>query len=157
MNYSLNFDFGTCPVGPLGRGKKKQTKLQMMLGDDPFENSMMEQLSLINKAIFQAPAPSYSKRYARPFFFRRPRRNRGAFFFLSIPFGRRFLLRFRLRASLRSSPSVGLLFRSSPRSTADPPLHPPSRFIQRPPLVPRGLRVLGQHGRVPLPRGDGAV
>jgi len=80
MNYSLNFDFGTCTVGPLGRGKKKQTKLQMMLGDDPFENSMMEQLSLINKAIFQAPAPSYSKRYARPFFFRRPRRNRGAFF-----------------------------------------------------------------------------
>ena len=64
MNYSLNFDFGTCTVGPLGRGKKKQTKLQMMLGDDPFENSMMEQLSLINKAIFQAPAPSYSKRYA---------------------------------------------------------------------------------------------
>ena len=87
MNYSLNFDFGTCTVGPLGRGKKKQTKLQMMLGDDPFENSMMEQLSLINKAIFQAPAPSYSKRYARPFFFRRPRRNRGAFFFFPFPGG----------------------------------------------------------------------
>jgi hypothetical protein len=83
MNYSLNFDFGTCTVGPLGRGKKKQTKLQMMLGDDPFENSMMEQLSLINKAIFQAPAPSYSKRYARPFFFRRPRRTGGGAFFPS--------------------------------------------------------------------------
>ena len=156
MNYSLNFDFGTCTVGPLGRGKKKQTKLQMMLGDDPFENSMMEQLSLINKAIFQAPAPSYSKRYARPFFFAVPAEI-GALFFSFHPRGRRFLLRFRLRASLRSSPSVGLLFRSSPRSTADPPLHPPSRFSQRPPLVPRGLRVLGQHGRVPLPRGDGAV
>ena len=85
MNYSLNFDFGTCTVGPLGRGKKKQTKLQMMLGDDPFENSMMEQLSLINKAIFQAPAPSYSKRYARPFFFAVPAEIGALFFFLSIP------------------------------------------------------------------------
>ena len=56
-----------------------------------------------------------------------------------------------------SDPPLGLLFRSSPRSTADPSLNPPSRFSQRPPLVPRGLRVLGQHGRVPLPRGDGAV
>lgn len=154
MNYSLNFDFGTCTVGPLGRGKKKQTKLQMMLGDDPFENSMMEQLSLINKAIFQAPAPSYSKRYARPFFFRRPRRNRGAFFFPS-PLGVVSSSGF---ASARpSDPPLGLLFRSSPRSTADPSLNPPSRFSQRPPLVPRGLRVLGQHGGVPLPRGDGAV
>ena len=86
MNYSLNFDFGTCTVGPLGRGKKKQTKLQMMLGDDPFENSMMEQLSLINKAIFQAPAPSYSKRYARPFFFAVPAEI-GALFFSFHPRG----------------------------------------------------------------------
>jgi len=60
-NYSLNFDFGTCSVSPLGRGKKP-SRLQQMLGDDPFENSLVEQMSLINKAIFQAPAPSYSKR-----------------------------------------------------------------------------------------------
>lgn len=65
-NYSLNFDFGNCRVGPLGRGKKKLTKLQMMLGDDPFENSVLEHMSLVNKAIFQAPAPSYSKRCAPP-------------------------------------------------------------------------------------------
>ena len=37
----------------------------MMLGDDPFENSVIEHMSLVNKAIFQAPAPSYSKG-ARP-------------------------------------------------------------------------------------------
>jgi hypothetical protein len=37
-----------------------------MLGDDPFENSLVEQMSLINKAIFQAPAPSYSKRCVSP-------------------------------------------------------------------------------------------
>ena len=60
-NYSLNFDFGTCSVSPLGRGKKP-SRLQQMLGDDPFENSLVEQMSLINKAIFQTPAPSYSKR-----------------------------------------------------------------------------------------------
>ena len=60
-NYSLNFDFGTCSISPLGRGKKP-SRLQQMLGDDPFENSLVEQMSLINKAIFQAPAPSYSKR-----------------------------------------------------------------------------------------------
>ena len=47
-----------------GAGKKKLTKLQMMLGDDPFENSVIEHISLVNKAIFQAPAPSYSKRCA---------------------------------------------------------------------------------------------
>ena len=64
-NYSLNFDFGTCSVGPLGRGKKP-SRLQQMLGDDPFENSIVEQMSLINKAIFQAPAPSYSKRCVSP-------------------------------------------------------------------------------------------
>ena len=64
-NYSLNFDFGTCSVGPLGRGKKP-SRLQQMLGDDPFENSLVEQMSLINKAIFQAPAPSYSKRCVSP-------------------------------------------------------------------------------------------
>jgi hypothetical protein len=46
----------------MGRGKKP-TKLQEMLGEDPFENSVLESMSLINKAIFQAPAPSYSKRY----------------------------------------------------------------------------------------------
>lgn len=69
-NYSLNFDFGTCSVGPLGRGKKP-SRLQQMLGDDPFENSLVEQMSLINKAIFQAPAPSYSKRCVSPrIFFR---------------------------------------------------------------------------------------
>lgn len=60
-NYSLNFDFGTCTVGPLGRGKKP-SRLQEILGDEPFENSLLEQISLINKAIFQAPAPSYTKR-----------------------------------------------------------------------------------------------
>ena len=64
-NYSLNFDFGTCSVSPLGRGKKP-SRLQQMLGDDPFENSLVEQMSLINKAIFQAPAPSYSKRCVSP-------------------------------------------------------------------------------------------
>ena len=64
-NYSLNFDFGTCSVGPLGRGKKP-SRLQQMLGDDPFEHSLVEQMSLINKAIFQAPAPSYSKRCVSP-------------------------------------------------------------------------------------------
>jgi len=37
-----------------------------MLGDDPFENSVIEHMSLVNKAIFQAPAPSYSKRCAPP-------------------------------------------------------------------------------------------
>ena len=69
-NYSLNFDFGTCSVSPLGRGKKP-SRLQQMLGDDPFENSLVEQMSLINKAIFQAPAPSYSKRCVSPrIFFR---------------------------------------------------------------------------------------
>ena len=67
-NYSLNFDFGTCSVSPLGRGKKP-SRLQQMLGDDPFENSLVEQMSLINKAIFQAPAPSYSKRCVTARFF----------------------------------------------------------------------------------------
>ena len=67
-NYSLNFDFGTCSISPLGRGKKP-SRLQQMLGDDPFENSLVEQMSLINKAIFQAPAPSYSKRCVTARFF----------------------------------------------------------------------------------------
>jgi|TARA_Y100000739_G_scaffold165881_1_gene143952 hypothetical protein len=44
-----------------GRGKKNN-KLDKILGEDPFESSWAEQVSLINKAIFQAPAPSYSKR-----------------------------------------------------------------------------------------------
>ena len=44
-----------------GRGKKNN-KLDKILGEDPFESSWSEQVSLINKAIFQAPAPSYSKR-----------------------------------------------------------------------------------------------
>ena len=43
-----------------GRGKKNN-KLDKILGEDPFESSWAEQVSLINKAIFQAPAPSYSK------------------------------------------------------------------------------------------------
>lgn len=80
-NYSLNFDFGNCRVGPLGRGKKKLTKLQMMLGDDPFENSVLEHMSLVNKAIFQAPAPSYSKRCAPP----PSRRKKGAKRALGVP------------------------------------------------------------------------
>ena len=66
-NYSLSFDFGTCAVGPRGRGKKP-SRLEQMLGDDPSENSVVEQMSLINKAIFQAPAPSYSKRCVPLFF-----------------------------------------------------------------------------------------
>ena len=81
-NYSLNFDFGTCSVGPLGRGKKP-SRLQQMLGDDPFENSLVEQMSLINKAIFQAPAPSYSKRCVTARFFPKDF-SRRIFFCLSI-------------------------------------------------------------------------
>lgn len=78
-NYSLNFDFGTCSVSPLGRGKKP-SRLQQMLGDDPFENSLVEQMSLINKAIFQAPAPSYSKRCVTADFILRSSRPNRVFF-----------------------------------------------------------------------------
>ena len=86
-NYSLNFDFGTCSVSPLGRGKKP-SRLQQMLGDDPFENSLVEQMSLINKAIFQAPAPSYSKRCVTiRFFF--VSRSRDVRFFASVSQTRR--------------------------------------------------------------------
>jgi len=46
--------------GPEGRGKKRG-KLQKVLRDDPYESSWQEQISLVNRAIFQAPSPSYSK------------------------------------------------------------------------------------------------
>ena len=52
--------FATCG-GPEGRGKKTKSKLQTLLGPDPYESAWQENMSLINKAIFQAPAPSYSK------------------------------------------------------------------------------------------------
>lgn len=48
--------------GPEGRGKSYKSKLRTLLGDDPYESAWQEQFSLINKAIFQAPAPSYSKK-----------------------------------------------------------------------------------------------
>lgn len=48
--------------GPEGRGKSYKNKLHTMLGDDPYESAWQEQISLINKAIFQAPPPSYSKK-----------------------------------------------------------------------------------------------
>ena len=102
---------------------------------------MMEQLSLINKAI-QGPAPSYSKRYARPFFFRRPRRNRGAFFFFP-GLGGGSPPRWRsARSVLDSSPSVGLP--SSPRSTADPS-HKPTSASRCPPRPSDR----GEHGVLP--------
>ena len=50
--------------GPEGRGKKVKGKLQRLLGDDPYESPWQEQMSLINKAIFQAPEPSYTKKCA---------------------------------------------------------------------------------------------
>lgn len=50
-------------------GRGKNTKLDKILGEDPFESSWAEQVSLINKAIFQAPAPSYSKRCVTARFF----------------------------------------------------------------------------------------
>jgi hypothetical protein len=47
--------------GPEGRGKNSKSRLQKMLGLDPYESSWQEQISLVNKAIFQAPTASYSK------------------------------------------------------------------------------------------------
>jgi hypothetical protein len=47
--------------GPEGRNAKKPTRLQEMLTDDPYESPWAENLSIINKAIFQAPAPTYTK------------------------------------------------------------------------------------------------
>jgi pimeloyl-ACP methyl ester carboxylesterase len=116
-NYSLNFDFGTCSVSPLGRGKKP-SRLQQMLGDDPFENSLVEQMSLINKAIFQAPAPSYSKRCVTARCF--PKHFDSIFFRLSIAmcdFSRASEAATRALSAVRSrvSPSPPRLTPTSPR------------------------------------------
>ena len=116
-NYSLNFDFGTCSVSPQGRGKKP-SRLQQMLGDDPFENSLVEQMSLINKAIFQAPAPSYSKRCVTARCF--PKHFDSIFFRLSIAmcdFSRASEAATRALSAVRSrvSPSPPRLTPTSPR------------------------------------------
>ena len=52
--------FAACG-GAAARGKNHKSKLQKMLRDDPYESAWQEQMSLINRAIFQAPTPSYSK------------------------------------------------------------------------------------------------